>query len=48
MVQTKHPQTYWETSRVILGHQYELVGAIEYAGCLGVQSPGKHAGSPEG
>ncbi len=48
MAQTEHPQQigrhpgpYWATST-------ELVGAREYTGCLGVQSPGKHEGSPEG
>ncbi len=37
----RHPGPYWATST-------ELGGAREYAGCPGVQSPGKHAGSPEG
>ncbi len=34
----RHPRPYWATST-------ELGGAREYAGCLGVQSPGKHEGA---
>ncbi len=45
MAQTEHPRTYWETYRAT---STELGGAREIAGCLGVQSPGKDAGSPEG
>ncbi len=37
----RHPGPYWATST-------ELGGAREYAGCLDVQSPGKHEVSPRG
>ncbi len=37
----RHPGPYWATNT-------ELGGVRKYAGFLGVQSLGKHAGSPEG
>ncbi len=44
MAQTEHPRMYWETSRVILGHQYQA-----WRGERVHWVPGrKHAGSPEG
>ncbi len=44
MAQTEHPRMYWETSRVILGHQYRA-----WRGERVHWVPGrKHAGSSEG
>ncbi len=45
MAQTEHPRTNWETSRAI---STELGLTREYTGCLGIQSQGRHEGSPEG